>query len=108
MVDLLKNNGLDIFNDDNNENNDILHIDLRLCQRNGKKCITIVEGLCDSDKYSLKLLKKMRKTFNCSASVIKESNKKIIKLSGDQREKVKNLLIDLEIVEKENIIIHGY
>jgi translation initiation factor 1 len=65
------------------------HIDIRLAQRNGKKCITTVEGLNDSypelkqkDLTLKKLLSIFQKKFSCNGSVKdEEKDGNLIRLS---------------------------
>ncbi len=87
-------------------------IHVRIQQRNGKKCITTIEGLED-DLDLKRICKSMRKTFNCNGNVTDKPNsdEEIIQLQGDQRENVKLWLIDQEIVSKSDlarIVIHGF
>jgi len=37
-----------------------------------------------------------------------ETGRKIIRLSGDQRDNIKNFLLTEKITEPNNIIVHGY
>lgn len=91
-----------------------IEIHIKIQQRNGKKSFTIVEGL---DKIELPEGKKMddflsgiaqkfRKSFNCSATVIKKDNS--IKLSGDQRDNISKFIINHKIVNEDQIKIHGF
>lgn len=109
MDTILNTNTFDPFKKIDNNNKDIVHI--RVQQRNGKKCITIVSGLVDSEMLPLKkLAKKLRKKMNCSAVVIndKENDEKIIQLSGDKRNDVKDYLVKYQIVDDDQIKMHGY
>ena len=91
----------DILDEIDNQSNQTIHI--RIVQRSKKKFTTIIEGL--GDHLDLKmLLKNFKKTFNCSGAIV--DNK--IKLTGDMRDKVITYLVDNDIVEKDNIKIHGY
>lgn len=81
----------------------IVHI--RNQQRNGKKSITIVEGLPSNLNYT-KIAKHMSKLFATNASIIKGSNK-IIKLNGDFRILVSKFLVEHSICDKDKIKIHG-
>ena len=86
-------------------------IHLRTQQRNGRKCITIVEGL-DEDLDIKRIARAMRKAFNCNGSIEEdEQYGEIIKLQGDQRENVAQWLLDQEILTKqeveERIVHHG-
>ncbi len=84
-------------------------IHLRIKQRNGKKCISIIEGLNKIpalNKSALQqLVKKFRKTFNCSVT-IKEDGK-FVELQGDHRNGVQAQLIKLGFCKLEDIKFHG-
>lgn len=87
-------------------------IHIRIQQRNGKKCITTIEGLED-DLDLKRICRSMRKTFNCNGNVTasKDSEEEVIQLQGDQRENVKIWLLDQEIINKSDIsrlVIHGF
>ncbi len=76
-------------------------------QRNGRKCITIVEGLA-SDLDIHKITTALKKTFQCNGNVVKDSEKgEIIQLSGDQRSNVKEFFVDQEVCEADEIVVHG-
>ncbi len=76
-------------------------------RRNGKKCITNIAGL-ESDLDLKKIISYLKKTYNCSGSIINdETHGEIISLTGDQKENVYHFLIDEEICNKEDIIIKG-
>ena len=83
-------------------------VHLRSQQRNGRKSITIVQGL-DEDLDEKRILKYFKKTFQCNGCISEDKEYgKIIQLSGDQKENVKNFLIEQEIYKIENIVVHGY
>lgn len=87
-------------------------IHLRVHQRNGKKSITTIEGLED-DLDLKRICKAMRKLFNCNGNVtqIKDSTQEVIQLQGDQRENVRDWLLEQEIVSKSEssrIVVHGF
>ena len=94
-----------IFFEDEKKHN-IVHI--RIQQRNAKKTITTIEGL-DSSIDIKKLMKYIKKKFNCNGSIIKtEDNIDIIQLQGDQRDNMKNFLIKENIISKDFIKVHGF
>lgn len=97
---------MNIFFEDDEKHN-IVHI--RIQQRNSKKTITTIEGL-DTSIDLKKLLKYIKKQFNCNGSIIKieEDNINIIQLQGDQRENIKNFLIKENIISEDFIKIHGF
>lgn len=86
-----------------------LHI--RIQKRNGKKCITTVAGF-EEDLDVKRICKAMRKQFSCNGNVIDdEENGEVMQLQGDQRDNVKQWLMDNEIFEKndaDRIVVHGY
>jgi|TARA_B100001996_G_scaffold15173_1_gene12612 translation initiation factor 1 len=94
-----------IFFDDEKKSN-IVHI--RIQQRNAKKTITTIEGL-DTSIDIKRLLKYIKKKFNCNGSIIiTEDDINIIQLQGDQRNNMKNFLIQENIVSNEFIKVHGF
>jgi len=84
------------------------HADIRIQPRTNKKSITTIEGLAhDLDLDSI--TKACKKTCNCNGSVIKDDVLgKVIQLQGDQRQKMKQFLIDEEICHRDNIKVHGF
>lgn len=92
---------MEFFTDQRN----LVHI--RVQQRNGKKCLTLVSGIAeDLDLHKImRYLKKMHNT-NGNVLVDKEYGE-VIQLQGDQRKNVYDSLIEWKIEEKENIRVHG-
>jgi translation initiation factor 1 len=86
-------------------------VHIRVQQRNGKKCITSVQGL-DEDLDQKRICKHMRKVFNCNGNVIDDKDRgEIIQLQGDQRDNVRIFLLEqtvLEAHEKDRIVVHGF
>jgi translation initiation factor 1 len=86
-------------------------IHIRVQQRNGKKCITSIQGL-DNDLDQKRICKAMRKLFNCNGNVVEdEEHGEIIQLQGDQRDNVRCFLIEQTVVEsseKDRIVVHGF
>jgi translation initiation factor 1 len=99
-------NGLDPFEDEQENIGDKIHI--RIQQRNGKKSITSISGL--SEKLDLKdMLKYFKKTLNCNGTVSNDEEfGKIIQLQGDHRSFIRKFLLEKEISTNENIIVHGF
>jgi translation initiation factor 1 len=95
----------DPFSDATSNNGSKIH--LRCQARNGRKCISTVQGLTDSIDLK-KILRTFKKKFSCNGA-IKEDDEmgKIIQLSGDQRANIKEFLIKNSLAEKEDITIHG-
>lgn len=82
-------------------------IHLRVQQRNTSKYLTVIEGLDPSIDIK-KILKILKKSFATNGAILKENNKNILQLQGDQRLKVYEFLLDSDICKKENIKIHGF
>lgn len=82
---------------------------VRVVQRNARKYITTIEGLPENFKLK-KILKVMKKEFSCNGSVQKDkkTDKDVIQLSGDQREKVRDCLVKYNIMDKDAIKVHGF
>ena len=85
-------------------------VHLRFKKRNGKKVLTIVEGLTEEE--NTKYLKKWKKkSFCCTGSQIEKEEdgikKKILQFTGDCRGRIKDFLLDNDIVEEVDIKIHG-
>jgi translation initiation factor SUI1 len=100
-IDNLFNDEFDINTEDNNMlMNSKIHI--KLVQRTGRKYITIIESL-NPDLHK-KFIKKCKKIFNTNGW-ISDNN---IYLNGDNRDKVKDLLINKYNIEDDNIYIHGF
>lgn len=86
-----------------------LHI--RVQKRNGRKCITTIEGFED-DLDVKRICKAMRKQFNCNGNVVNdEQHTDVMQLQGDQRENVKQWILDNEVIgrnEADRIVVHGF
>jgi translation initiation factor 1 len=86
-----------------------LHI--RVQQRNGKKCITTIEGW-EEDLDLKRICKAMRTAFSCNGNLTEDPNAgTILQLQGDQRENARQWLLEQEIIgksEADRIVIHGF
>lgn len=86
-----------------------LHI--RVQKRNGKKCITTAQGF-EEDLDVKRICKAMRKQFNCNGNVIAdEDDGDVIQLQGDQRDNVKQWILDNQVISKneaDRIVVHGF
>lgn len=85
---------------------------IRVQQRNGRKCITTLDGL-EEDLDLKRICKAMREAFSCNGNVImkEEEAEGVIQLQGDQRENIKQWLLDQEIIlksEVDRIVVHGF
>jgi translation initiation factor 1 len=83
-------------------------VHVRVQQRNGRKCITTIEGLAD-DLDIKRICKAFKKNFSCNGAVQKDEEAgEVIQLSGDQRTNVKSFLVDQEICLGESVVLHGF
>lgn len=86
-------------------------VHIRVQQRNGRKCITSIEGL-DEDLDQKRICKAMRKLFNCNGNVIDDEDRgEVIQLQGDQRDNVRAFLLEQTVIEaheKDRIVVHGF
>mmetsp|Transcript_1100 Transcript_1100/g.1108 ORF Transcript_1100/g.1108 Transcript_1100/m.1108 type:complete len:107 (+) Transcript_1100:68-388(+) len=82
-------------------------IHVRVQQRNGRKCITTIQGLPD-DLDLKKIARALKKTFQCNGTVNEDEELgEIIQLSGDQRTNVREFFVDQEVCHDDQIVIHG-
>lgn len=71
------------------------YIHIRIQQRNGRKCVTTVQGLHKDFNYN-RILKDVKKEFCCNGNVVQDEELgKVIQLQGDQRKNVSNFLIQV-------------
>jgi len=84
---------------------------IRVQQRNGRKCITTLDGLED-DLDLKRICRAMRNAFSCNGNVTaKEDGSEVIQLQGDQRENIKQWLLENEVLqthEAHRIVVHGF
>ncbi|URD74733.1 Protein translation factor SUI1 [Musa troglodytarum] len=84
------------------------YVHVRVQQRNGRKCLTTVQGLKKEFSYN-KILKDLKKEFCCNGTVVQDPELgQVIQLQGDQRKNVSSFLVQAGIVKKEHIKIHGF
>ncbi|ERM94552.1 hypothetical protein AMTR_s00010p00266770 [Amborella trichopoda] len=84
------------------------YVHVRVQQRNGRKCLTTVQGVKKEFNYN-KILKDFKKEFCCNGTVVQDKELgQVIQLQGDQRKNVSNFLVQAGIVKKDNIKIHGF
>jgi len=82
-------------------------IHVRMQQRNGRKCITTIQGLADDLDIKL-IARALKKTFQCNGSITQDPELgEILQLSGDQRANVRQFFIDEEVCYEDQIVIHG-
>jgi len=85
---------------------------IRVQQRNGRKCITSLDGL-EEDLDLKRICRAMREAFSCNGNVIMKGDEEtgVIQLQGDQRENIKQWLLEQEIIlknEVDRIVVHGF
>lgn len=114
MVDngILNFTTFDPFKDNENiEFEDKIHI--RSQKRNGRKSITIIEGLTkilDQKEIQPKiLLKKWKKTLSCNGSIKPDPEDQkflVFQLSGNQKVLILDYLLKILNLDRDNIILH--
>lgn len=83
-MDLTNLQSFDAFADAEEESGDQSKVHIRVQQRNGRKCITLIEGLAD-DLDVKRICKAFKKNFSCNGAVTKDEEMgEVIQLSGDQ------------------------
>jgi translation initiation factor 1 len=94
--------------------NENITIHIKIQQRNGKKCWTLVEGLdklntsttTDTTVFMEKLITNMKHKFCCGASLKKPEN--TIQMNGDHREEIKDFLLNNYELKTNQIKVHGF
>jgi len=89
-----------------------VEIHIKIQKRNGRKSWTYVEGLekielpenVDREVFMTDLTKKLKKKFNCGVTL----QENVFALNGDHREKMKEYLIQTNLIQADKIIIHGF
>mmetsp|Transcript_72213 Transcript_72213/g.205278 ORF Transcript_72213/g.205278 Transcript_72213/m.205278 type:complete len:181 (-) Transcript_72213:1441-1983(-) len=108
MANIENLKAFDAFDDAGEDAGDQSKIHIRVQQRNGRKCITTIQGLAD-DLDVKRICKAFKKNFSCNGAVSKDEEMgEVIQLSGDQRTLVKDFLVDQEICHNNQIVIHGF
>ncbi|MCO5562542.1 hypothetical protein L7F22_016170 [Adiantum nelumboides] len=83
-------------------------VHVRVQQRNGRKCLTTIQGLSKSFSYN-KILKDLKKEFCCNGNVVNDLELgQVIQLQGDQRKNVSQFLVQAGVAKKEHIKLHGF
>jgi translation initiation factor 1 len=104
-LDNIKNANDPFTTKETGRDNSKIHI--RVQQRNGRKCITTVQGLAE-DLDVKKIAKALKKTFQCNGCVNQDVELgEILQLSGDQRTNVRDFFVDQEVCFDDQIVIHG-
>ena len=95
----------DSFRDDlDKEFDEKIH--LRVVKRNGRKCVTTIEGFRQDDPK--KFLKYIKKKLCCNGNLTKSENEEILQLQGDQRSEIREMLVQRYHVKEKHIVVHGY
>jgi translation initiation factor 1 len=80
---------------------DLIHI--RVQQRNGRKCITTVQGL-HQDLDLKKILKALKKQECCNGTVVEDEEMgAVLQLQGDQRDSVAKVLTEMGAPQRQRI-----
>jgi translation initiation factor 1 len=85
-------------------------VHVRVQIRNGKKCITTVQGLAE-DLDLHRITRALKKSFKCNGAVVKDEKGgygDVIQLTGDHRNGIVDFLVSEEIVPKDMIVVHGF
>merc|ERR1719198_948082 len=82
-------------------------IHIRVQQRNGRKCITTVQGL-DTALDLKKILKAIKKAECCNGTVVEDAEMgEVLQFQGDQRDAVGKFLTENQIVDPKKVKKHG-
>lgn len=84
------------------------YVHIRRQARNGRKCLTTVQGLPD-DLDMKKIIKAMKRVYSTNGTLVKNADMgTILQLQGDQRKNVADFLLKYKICEKGEVKIHGF
>jgi translation initiation factor 1 len=77
-------------------------------QRNSKKYITSVSGI--PTQYDLpKILKYIKKFYKCGGSIVKDEHGScVIQVTGDQRYHIRDFFIECDVMDADQIVLHGF
>jgi len=85
---------------------DLIHI--RVQQRNGRKCITTVQGL-DEQLDLKKIIKAVKKAHCCNGTIVEDDEMgQVLQFQGDQRDAIVRFLVENEICDQSKIKKHGH
>lgn len=99
-------NTLLFYSDDIQDHVAFPTIHIRIQKRNGRKCITTIEGLSKETAYDVG--KHIRKILSTNGTVIDTYEGFIVQVQGDKRMELQKYLVDNQITLKEYITIHGF
>eukprot|EP00940_MAST-03C_sp_MAST-3C-sp2_P001837 g1837.t1 len=110
MMNLSSKNAFDDVDDD-------FQIHIYVTMRNGRKCTSTIQGLhlipFPADKFEginyKKIVKYMKRSFKCNGSVQTDSKTgtTVITLSGNKTNEIRDFLVDHELCQRKQIVIHG-
>ena len=84
------------------------YVHIRIQQRNGRKSLTTVQGLA-LDLDLKKILRALKKTYSTNGTIlVDEELGEVIQLQGDQRKNVYEFLTKCNIVDKNDVKVHGF
>ena len=102
-------NTTDHFADAHEEGNDVgdfVHI--RIQQRNGRKCLTTIQGLA-TDLDLKKILRFVKKAYSTNGTIIVDPEMgEVMQVQGDQRKNIYEALVEWKICEKGLVKVHGF
>lgn len=89
-----------------------IEIHIKIQKRNGRKSLTFVEGLekielpenINRESFLTDLTKKFKKKFNCGVTL----QENVYVLNGDHREKIKEFLVENNLIPADKVVIHGF
>eukprot|EP01083_Nonionella_stella_P057889 151812_1 len=101
-----------VFRDDNLQLDDEQGVrsavHLRVQQRNGRKCLTTVQGLAE-DLDLKKILKYLKKIYNTNGTIVADAEVgDVVQMQGDQRQNIQQFLVEFKVCKGEEIKIHGF
>jgi translation initiation factor 1 len=83
-------------------------VHIRIQQRNGRKCITTIQGI-EKELGHNRILKALRKKLAANGTVIHDPDLgDVLQLQGDQRKEVNEFLIYNKIYKSSDIHVHGF
>ena len=105
-------NNFNNFNKESNEseNNDSESnntIDIFVKQRNGRKSITTIKGLCNNKKKLKLITKVLNKKMSCSGSVVKRDDEFSIVFTGKDVKTISEYILSLEEYKDYDVRVHG-
>ena len=82
-------------------------IHIRMQQRNGRKCITTLQGLDERLDFD-RMKKEFKRRWGCNGTVITDPEAgTVIQLQGDQREHLTDFLLSEKLAKADQIKTHG-